>query len=217
LQIVDHRTHDFDDGSLATVYFQIPPVKRHKNETDAIAEQFEQVGKRLKVFGEESKEVGEHNKLVGSSQVKGKIIEISDDNNMDIDQPETQSDTSTNKVQETSPTEINFELLSDDKIEKASKEQLVDLKKRIETELRIREEIEANSSGNSQISSYGVSTQELKDKLSKAESRMEGFSTPNTPNNSNLGGIVAVVGVVSAFAIGSVALVRSKLGKNKKK
>ena len=46
LQVVDYRSHDFDDGSIATVYFRIPPVKRHKNETDAIAKQFEQVGKR---------------------------------------------------------------------------------------------------------------------------------------------------------------------------
>jgi len=118
LQVVDYRSHDFDDGSLATVYFRIPPVKRHKNETDVIAKQFEQVGKRLKIVGEGSKESGEDNKLVGTSQVKGKIVEVGDDNNMDIDQTET----STSKGQ-------NIEL------KKPKKDELISLREEINKEL----------------------------------------------------------------------------------
>lgn len=232
MRIVDHRTHDFDDGSIATVYSRIAPVKLHENEANEVANHLAHVSKRLKIFGEESKEVGEHdkghNKLVGSSQVKGKIVEVGDDNNMDIDQPETQSETSTSKDQESSPTkttETNFKLLSDDEIEKADKGQLIDLKKRIEKELEIREQIEADSSSKFQTFNYQVSTQKLKDELSKTEDRIKNYQTSNastnndnnkSPNGSG-GIIVAVAVVVSALAIGGIAFVKSKLGKSKKK
>lgn len=60
---------------------------------------------------------------------------------MDVDKPNSSS----------SLTEANFkQLLSDDEIEKADKEQLKDLKKRVEAELEIRAEVEDNSNNSSQ-------------------------------------------------------------------
>jgi len=60
---------------------------------------------------------------------------------MDIDQPNVSS----------SPTEADFkQLLSDDEIEKADKEQLKDLKKRVEAELEIRKQVKTDSSSSSQ-------------------------------------------------------------------
>lgn len=65
---------------------------------------------------------------------------------MDIDQTETQFNTS-----EESPTETDFKpLLSDDEIEKADKAQLVDLKNRVEAELEIRKQVETDSSSSFQ-------------------------------------------------------------------
>jgi len=222
LQVVDHRTHDFDDGSIATVYSRIAPVKLHENETNEISNHLNHVSKRLKIFGEGTKEIGEHNKLVGSSQVKGKIVEVSDDNNMDIDQPKV----STSKNSENSPSSLtgtDFELLSDRELEKASKDQLIYLGKRIRKELEIREKIEADLNNSSQTPSYQVSTQELKDKLQKSEQFLNDFQNPasnidnkKSDNSGKTGIIVGIVGV-SALAIGGIALVKSKLGKSKKK
>lgn len=212
LRIVDHRTHDFDDGSIATVYSRIAPIRLHENEANEVANHLGHVGKRLKIFGEESKGIEEHNKLVGSSQIKGKIVEVDDDNKMDIDQSETQTNTSTSKSQANSLTKAS--LLSDDEIKKASKDQLINLQRKIEKELEIREKIEADS--NVQTSNYQVSTDELKDKLQKSQQLLSGFQNHSLDDKDNNGkiGIVATVGVVSALAIGGIALVKKKLGKN---
>jgi len=146
-----------------------------------------------------------------TSNKKPRIDEKENTTPMDIDQ----SETSTSKVQESSPsvpTETSFKLPTDSELEKVSEGELISLRERINKELERREKV-AKESQESNVINYSVSTEELKNTLSKAESRIEGF---NTPNNSNVGGIVAVVGVISAFAIGGIALVKSKLGKNKK-
>ena len=136
--------------------------------------------------------------------MKGKIVEVGDDNNMDIDDPES------SKI-----------LLSDNEIEKADKNRLIDLVSRVKKELEIREKIEADLNSSSQTSSpdYSVSTQQLKDTLSKAQSKMESISASisnnDTPNNSNVGGVLTVVSVVGVLAISGIAFVKSKLGKNK--
>lgn len=216
LKVVDHRTHDFDDGSIATVYSRIAPVRLHENETSQMSNYLDHVSKRLKVFSEGSKESGEDNKLVGSSQVKGKIVEVSDDNNMDVDQPEISS---------TSLTETSFKLSTNNELEKASKDELVDLINRVKSELERRKKEAKESRGRNTVN-YEVSTQELRDALSNAESRVNNFQTSgaftnlnnsNDNKNSSVGGVLAVVGVVGAFAVGGIAFLKSKLGKNKEK
>jgi len=157
----------------------------------------------LKIVGEVSKESREHNKLVGTSQVKGKIVEVSDDNNMDIDQSETS---------------ISKGLLTDAKLQKASKDELTNLIERAKNEIKRREnEVEENQGSNT--SNYEVSTEELKNALSRAQSKLESVNTSisnnDTPNNSNVGGVLAVVSVVGVLAISGIAFVKNKLGKNK--
>jgi len=157
----------------------------------------------LKIVGEGSKESGEDNKLVGTSQVKGKIVEVGDDNNMDIDQSETS---------------LSKNLLTDSKLEKASKDELTNLIEQVENELKRREEeIEENRGSNT--SNYGASTEELKNTLSRAQSKLESINTSisnnSIPDNSNVGGVLAVVSVVSAFAFGGIALVKNKFSKKK--
>lgn len=140
---------------------------------------------------------------------------------MDIDQSETQSDTSTSKGQETS-TATSFRLPTNSELEKASKDELIDLINRVKSELERREKQVKESQGSNTIN-YEISTKELKDGLSKAESRINSFQTSNTADvnndnkSSNAGVVVAVVGVVSALAIGVIALAKSKLGRSKKK
>jgi hypothetical protein len=139
---------------------------------------------------------------------------------MDIDQPNTSTSQNPKTNQENSDSRANFELLSDDEIEKADKDQLIDLNKRIRNELEIRKQVEANSSSSFQTSNYRISTQELKAKLQKSESALNSFQT-SSPNadkkNDNAGIIVGTIAVASALAIGSIALIKNKLGKNKKK
>jgi hypothetical protein len=69
------------------------------------------------------------------------FVEYQQASPMEIDQPSSES----------SPSETDFkQLLSDDGIEKADREQLEDLKKRVEAELEIRRQVETDSSSNFQ-------------------------------------------------------------------
>jgi len=78
-------------------------------------------------------------RLTDGGQVN--FVEYQQVSPMDIDQPNTSS----------SPTEADFkQLLSDDEIEKADKEQLKDLKKRVEAELEIRKQVETDSNSSFQ-------------------------------------------------------------------
>jgi len=197
LQIVDHQTHDFDDGSTATIYFRIPPVKRHKNETDLAASQFEHVGKRLK-----QQESERNNKL--------------SENDMNIDhQPEN----STNKGQESSPTKTNFKFLTREELERLSNDELKDYVDfaNLVLEEQKRREREGNSSD-----FQGLSTQKLEEKTSEAERILNSFQVSNSAANnndkgSNVGVVIGTVGAVSSFIIGGVVFLKRKLGKSNKK
>jgi len=189
---------------------------------------------------QENKLTGNIEQGSGSLQARDKTNKekenfVESNSKMDIDQPNT----STSKGQESSPTQTtsqnpktnqensdsraNFELLSDDEIEKADKDQLIDLARRIKEELEIRKQLEANSSSGFQTSNYRISNQELESKLQKSESALNSFQTssPNTDkkadDKNNAGIVVGTIAVVGALAIGSVALVKSKFGSKSKK
>jgi len=93
---------------------------------------------------------------------------------------------------ENSPTEAN--LLTDDQISKANKDELKDLIKRIKTELERRKS--EQSSSNFQTNSKKLETQ-----LHKAEVVLNSLQTPNnsSPKPDNIVPIIGVVSVVSLF------------------
>ncbi|CAJ0824601.1 6717_t:CDS:2 [Entrophospora sp. SA101] len=227
-QIVEHvEIHHTDDGKTVRIKFRAAPKRANPNENRSF---YETVGEKVGGFFSEKKEpeskrfrgqVEEGNR---DSELTGNIEKVN--SKMDIDKPET----STSKGQaldsgefkpeslsENPSTENSFELLTDDEIEKANKNDLIDLIERIKKELEIRKKIEANSDGSFQTN-YNLSTQQLKNKLERSESALNSFQTssPNadkkTDDKNNAGIVVGTIAVVSALAIGSIALVKSKFG-----
>jgi len=207
IQNVGHEIHTTDDGKVVSIKFRAAPKRLHPNEiNDTTTLLVEEANKRFKI---------------GQLGNKNEVLPIGNEGSvpMDVDQ---QPETSTSKSLRSSLTETSFELLlSDDKVEKASKDELVDLVNRIKEELKIREKIEANEA---YLSSSQVSTQTLKEKLQKSEQLLNGFQTssPNVDNKKNdnsgkSGIIVAIVGVSALVIGGSIAFVKSKFSKNKKK
>src|SRR5438128_9130083 len=114
------------------------------------------LSKRLKNQGE-----NEENQVVGESSQNFSSEDVSS-NKSENDKAEVSTSMEVDK-RGNFPTETSFKLLSDEKIEKASKDELVSLIERIKKELEIREKIEADSS------SFQVRTHELKNNLAKAE------------------------------------------------
>ncbi|CAI2175047.1 17945_t:CDS:2, partial [Funneliformis geosporum] len=141
-------------------------------------------------------------RLTDGGQVN--FVEYQQVSPMDIDQSSPESPSS----------ETDFKrLLSDDEIEKADREQLEDLKRRVEAELEIRRQVEADSSSSSQKLSYKVSTQELRNKLQKSEQLLSNYQNPSLDNKDNRGkvGIITAIAGVSTLAISSIVFVKSKL------
>jgi len=121
--------------------------------------------------------------------------------------------------QENSPTEPIIKLLTDDEIKIASNNEITSLIERLSKELESRKKGETTSS-----SFQKLTTQEIENQISKAQKYLKNSQTSNTTTANNdddksykVGGVLAVVGLVSVLAIGSVAFVKNKFSKSKKK
>ncbi|MDR1670442.1 MAG: hypothetical protein LBR43_01780 [Spiroplasmataceae bacterium] len=199
--------HHTDDGKMVRIKFRAAPIKRHPNDTGASYSYFDSA----------------KNKLLGwyhgepESNKKPKTQE-DNVNSMDVDLPKASSIISENVSSK--KTSI---LLSDEEIEKASKEQLIDLINKLKAELRIRERINVENSSQTYECST-ASSQELRNELQKCESRLNSFQTPSDINsNSNvgdkfpIGGVISLISVLGVFSVGGLVLVRRKISiKNKK-
>lgn len=209
--------HHTNDNKTVRIKFRAAPKRLHPNEIKNETEWFinnatEQWESRLHIKDSQALSEEALKSLTDTSNKKPRTEDRENITSMEVD----------NKS-ESYPAEPTVKMLTDDEIEIASKDEIIDLIERLRKELEIREKIEADSSSSFQTSSF--STQELKDKLRKSEKLLNGFQTSSpsydnkdnkSDNSGKVGIIVAVVGV-SALAIGGIALVKSKFSKSKKK
>jgi len=201
------ETHHTDDGWTSNVRFTSYPNKLHPKEVEAETDQLIRLAteKRKKQLG-----------IKDSQGFSGGISEVSTDDDNSNKKPRTEEKESTTFM-DIDQSETWKGLPTNDELKRVSKDELNNLINRAKSELKRRDE--EKESQDSNASNYEISTQELKNIVSKAQNRLQTFgssiSNNDTPNNSNVGGVLAVVGVVSVFAIGGVALVKNKLGKKK--
>jgi hypothetical protein len=109
---------------------------------------------------------------------------------------------------ESSPTEADFKLLTDERLKELDDNQIISLINQLKSELNRRRKNEQGSS------SYQISNHELENAITRAENALK---TNNNDKGSSVGLVMGIVGIVSAFAIGSVVFLKRKLGKSNRK
>lgn len=205
--------HHTDDGKTVRIKFRAAPKRLHPNEVNSEIKWYinEASEKRENQLGiKNSQGLSEETSkflVVDASNKKPRMEEKGSTIPMEVDK------------QENSPTEPIIKLLTDDEIKIASNNEITSLIERLSKELESRKKGETTSS-----SFQKLTTQEIENQISKAQKYLKNSQTSNTTTANNdddksykVGGVLAVVGLVSVLAIGSVAFVKNKFSKSKKK